>query len=250
MQIAVLSDIHLGVKDELDQFYRNDGAEEQLNYLLSYLENQVDKIVLLGDIFETLRGRQYSKQKRLVKILEAYPVLTANIIENPKYELIQGNHDFITGKLLNAQESLILNEDNVKMAFFHGHQVDGIVEDFWTRNFEKIGVWLGGWCERFGLDITKSGNLRSKFKALNNEWKVGAFEKACATLGNSMGCDIVVTGHSHHPMKVEIDDTLFLNSGTRVAARQDLIIIDTNSKQYEVYKKFDPRSQSTPWFHR
>ena len=120
MQIAVLSDIHLGVKDELDQFYRNDGAEEQLNYLLNYLENQVDKIVLLGDIFETLRGRKYSKQKRLIKVLEAYPVLTANIIENPKYELIQGNHDFITGKLLNAQESLIIDEDNVKMAFFHG----------------------------------------------------------------------------------------------------------------------------------
>ena len=44
-------------------------------------------------------------------------------------------------------------------------------------------------------------------------------------------------------MKVEYGDSLFLNSGTRVAARQDLVIIDTVMNQYDVHKQFDIRSQ-------
>ena len=45
MQIAVISDLHLGRKDKLDQFNRNQGAEAQLYTLLRYLENHVDKII-------------------------------------------------------------------------------------------------------------------------------------------------------------------------------------------------------------
>ena len=56
MQIAVLSDLHLGRKDKLDQFYRNPGAEGKLENLFEYLESHVDKIILLGAVFETLRG--------------------------------------------------------------------------------------------------------------------------------------------------------------------------------------------------
>ena len=36
MQIAVLSDLHLGKKNKLDQFARNPGAEERLYKLLNY----------------------------------------------------------------------------------------------------------------------------------------------------------------------------------------------------------------------
>ena len=49
MQVAVISDLHLGRKNKLDQFNRNPGAEAQLYQLLKYLENHVDRIVLLGD---------------------------------------------------------------------------------------------------------------------------------------------------------------------------------------------------------
>ena len=57
-------------------------------------------------------------------------------------------------------------------------------------------------------------------------------------MGEDLNSDLVVTGHSHHPMKVEFDSTLFLNSGTRVAGRQDMIILDTSNQEYEVYKQY------------
>jgi len=243
VQIAVISDLHLGRKDKLDQFNRNPGAEAQLYQLLNYLETHVDKIVLLGDIFETLRGRTLNKTKELKAILQHYPQFANKVMNDDRYVLMKGNHDLASGKVLGANEYLTVKEDNKNILFFHGHQLDPIVADFWTKNFEELGVWLGGWLERMKIDITKKGNISSKFKALNNLWKVGGFEIAAAAMGKKLKADIIVTGHSHHPMKVEIENHLFLNSGTRVCGRQDMIILDTNVNDYEIYKKFNPSSQ-------
>jgi len=245
MQIAVLSDLHLGKKDKLDQFYRNPGAEEKLENLFEYLESHVDKIILLGDVFETLRGKSLrNREKQLKDILKCYPKITQRILEDPAYVLLQGNHDTISGPVLNAREALKIKDNGVSMCFFHGHQVDPKVGSFWIRHFEKTGVWLGGWLERAGLDVTKKGNLSSKFKALNGLWKKGLFEEAAVAYGKEMGGDIIITGHSHHPMKIEIDGALFLNSGTRVAGRQDFALLDTATREYEVYKAFDSSSQN------
>ncbi len=246
MQIAVISDLHLGKKDKLDQFNRNQGAEAQLYTLLRYLENHVDKIVLLGDVFETLRSKTLDHEARLRAILKQYPKISNKLLNNSKYVLIQGNHDLVTGQILKAPEMLKIKDNGTNIAFFHGHQLDPLVGDFWTKNFERVGVWLGGWCERMGFDITKKGNISSKLKALNNQWKVGKFENLAAKMATDLGVDIVVTGHSHHPMKVEFDEALYLNSGTRVAGRQDMVLIDTSAHTYDVFKTFDASSQATP----
>jgi len=246
MQIAVISDLHLGRKDKLDQFNRNQGAEARLYTLLRYLENHVDKIILLGDVFETLRSKTLDHESRLRAILKHYPKVSKKILTNQKYVLIQGNHDIVTGKVLKAPEMLKIKDNGTSIAFFHGHQLDPVIGDFWVKNFERTGVWIGGWLERMGIDITRKGNVSSKLKALNSQWKVGKFERAAAAMASEMGADIVVTGHSHHPMKVEFDSALFLNSGTRVAGRQDMVLIDTSAHTYDVYKTFDASSQATP----
>ena len=244
MQIAVISDLHLGRKDKLDQFNRNPGAEAQLYKLLKYLENHVDKIVLLGDVFETLRGKTFSQEEELRKVLKAYPLI-AEKIESKKYTLIHGNHDAVAGKILNAPQMIRIKDGNTSAIFFHGHQLDPVVQDFWTKNFESLGVWLGGWLERMGLDVTKKMNFSSKLKSLNNQWKAGKFESAAVALGNQLKADIIVTGHSHHPMKFEMDTHLFLNSGARVAARQDMVILDLKNNEHKVYKRFTADSQNS-----
>ena len=118
------------------------------------------------------------------------------------------------------------------------------IEGFWTRHFEKFGCWAGGWLERAGVDLTAKMNLKSKIKSLNDEWPVSKFEQLAAQFGESRGADIVITGHSHHPMKVEIGDVLFMNSGARVAGRQDFLLLDTTLDKYKVYKKFNFSSQN------
>ena len=77
---------------------------------------------------------------------------------------------------------LKVKDNGTSIAFFHGHQLDPVVGDFWTRNFEGVGVWLGGWLERMGMDITRKGNIASKIKAINDQWKAGKFEKMAASM--------------------------------------------------------------------
>ena len=151
---------------------------------------------------------------------------------------MHGNHDLVTREVLNTPEMFQVKDGSTSILFFHGHQLDPLVESWWVRNFDTLGIWSGGWLERIGLDITKKMNFESKMKAINDAWPVGGFEKMAAAFGRTRKCDIVVTGHSHHPMKVEIGNSLFLNSGTRVSGRQDLIIIDTEAHQYDVHKSF------------
>tara|TARA_R110000787_G_scaffold2353_7_gene9390 strand:- start:1988 stop:2728 length:741 start_codon:yes stop_codon:yes gene_type:complete len=236
VQVAVLSDLHLGVKDKLDQFYRAEGAEQQLYSLLDYLERTVDKIVLLGDVFETLRAKTFNTEKELVRILKAYPEFASRILDNPKYELIQGNHDLDTVKLLGAKKDLILEDHGEKIYLMHGHQLDPMVSDFWTNHFEHFGVWAGGWFARLGFDWTNNMNKISKKKALEDSWPIGDFEKMSAMVAKDRGCGIVVTGHSHHPMKKELYGALYLNSGARVEGRHDLVFLDTVHKDYDLYK--------------
>ena len=89
MLIAVLSDLHLGQKDALDRFHREEGAEERFMRLLNYLENNVDRIVLLGDIFETLRPRRYSRaDAELYAVLDAYPEIAKKVFDDPRYCLL------------------------------------------------------------------------------------------------------------------------------------------------------------------
>ena len=53
MEIAVISDLHLGTGGAADGFGHDDG--EFLKFL-SFLEKNFEKVVLLGDVWETLTG--------------------------------------------------------------------------------------------------------------------------------------------------------------------------------------------------
>ena len=54
MNIAVISDLHLGSDDATDSFGHDDA--EFLRFL-GFLEGNFERIVLLGDIWETLTSR-------------------------------------------------------------------------------------------------------------------------------------------------------------------------------------------------
>ena len=154
MQIAVLSDLHLGKKNKLDQFARNPGAEERLYKL--------DNIVLLGDIFETMRRGFNSPKKEVKQILASYPEFAKKIQNKNKYTLIYGNHDVVAKDMFQAPAMFKIKDGSTNVLFFHGHQVDNLVLDFWGRNFWKPACWVGGWLEKFGVDITKGGNQRRR----------------------------------------------------------------------------------------
>lgn len=58
MEIAIISDLHIGSGDQTDRFGHDD--YEFLRFL-DFLESNFSRIVLLGDVFETLTGRKYGQ---------------------------------------------------------------------------------------------------------------------------------------------------------------------------------------------
>jgi UDP-2,3-diacylglucosamine pyrophosphatase LpxH len=55
VNIAVISDLHLGNEDGVDSFGHLDS--EFLRFL-AFLENNFERVVLLGDVWETLTARR------------------------------------------------------------------------------------------------------------------------------------------------------------------------------------------------
>lgn len=240
MQIAVLSDLHLGVKDGLDRFGRHDGAEDAFVSLLERLENSVDKIILLGDIFETLRGAAPgSKKSELMKALACYPRIAKRALEDRRYQLIQGNHDAIVTRALGTPDLHVIDDDGLRLAFFHGHQLDPIARGH--APLSRIAVWLGGWLERIGLPITAWEDWLHRAELdVNQDGLVhepDRFARAAVAFANEhQKADVVITGHTHRAMRTEIAGSMFMNSGTCTGGRLEHLIIDTTTKRFDIHR--------------
>ena len=61
MEIAVISDLHLGTGGAADGFGHDDA--EFLRFL-SFLERNFERVILLGDIWETLQSRRLGSAPR------------------------------------------------------------------------------------------------------------------------------------------------------------------------------------------
>lgn len=230
-----MSDLHLGRRNELDRFARKERhIEPRFLELLRHLEKHVDKIVLLGDIFETLKSVPGLAKKELLAVLDTYPEIARRVLNDARYQFVHGNHDAIAGRVLNAPEVLELEDHGTKMVFFHGHQLDRLTRG--SAPVSRTGVWLGGILERLGLRVTPEDHRPVRDGALGKRHEV--FARGAMRLDIAKKADIVITGHTHRAVRLEEDNRLFLNSGTCVAGRRELLLLDTAKHSYEVV--FDP----------
>lgn len=237
MKIAVLSDLHLGAKDGLDRFARAPDAESRLLAFIERLEAQADRVVLCGDIFETLRGAVPGPSRAALQAaMAAYPQITRRIQEDPRYVLIQGNHDTLTGELLGGVEFHREFEDGLNLLFLHGHQVDRLAKG--QAPLSRLGIWAGGILERCHLPVTHHVDARRD--GPNKPESKGhptQRERDVAALGKSMGADIVITGHTHRLAHHELDGVVYLNSGTCLSGRTEAIFIDTAGPRFELVRQ-------------
>ena len=239
MQIAVISDLHLGAKDRLDRFDRAEAAEARLMAFLGELERSVDRVVLCGDIFETLRGRAPGPSRRaLGDAMAAYPELSRRITEDRRYVLVHGNHDTLAGPALGAPEFHWERDHGLKMLFFHGHQLDRLARG--RAPLSRLGVWAGGVLERFGVNVThRVDAARGHAYADGDPRGLTPHERetAAVALGKAMGADVIVNGHTHNLVCRPIDGAMYLNSGTCLTGRREAVIIDTAGPRFETVDK-------------
>lgn len=231
MQIAVISDLHLGVGDRADGFGHDDA--EFLKFL-SFLERNFERVVLLGDIWETLHARRFGNVAAELQAARAAHPEIAKRFERSCYHYVHGNHDLVAGAALGAPDQLTIEADGVRLLFTHGHQGDSLYQKrVWLAD---ILVWLGGWIRRCGLealyrlcaelDHARGALLPNGLECPFQRWAVG--------MAAHQHAEVVITGHTHMAAKTEHGSRLFLNSGSCNEGRLSFLSIDTRAGAYAV----------------
>jgi predicted phosphodiesterase len=227
MKLAVISDLHLGAGDLADGFGHDDA--EFLRFL-TFLERNFERVVLLGDIWETLQSRRLGSAREELLLAQATHPEIAQRFAGPKYSYVHGNHDIVAG-VLGVPDEVALEADGVRLLFTHGHQNDELIQR--RRWLSELGVWLGGWIRRVGLDAFY--RLCAKIDGgLSLDGTLCEFQRWAVGEAARREFDVVVTGHTHHAARTEHGSRLFLNSGSCSEGQLSFLSIDTRRGDYAV----------------
>ena len=235
MQLAVISDLHLGRRGPTDGFGHDDA--DFLRFL-TFLEQNFEQIVLLGDIWETLTGTLPGHADDELKAAqEAHPEITARF-RRRKYRHVHGNHDMVARDVDGVPEEITLRADGVRLLFTHGHQGDDLCVN--SQGTSEIGVWAGGWLRRLRLHpiyrmASTIDNLRS---GVSPDSTRCSFQHAWMGRAERRDVDVMVTGHTHLAARAEHGARLYLNSGSCSEGEYSYLALDTRRGDYTVHDSF------------
>ena len=232
MQIAVISDLHLGSGGPTDLFGHDD--YEFLKFL-DFLEHNFERIVLLGDIWETLTGKAFGDPERELEAAREHHAEIAQRFQKSRYHYVHGNHDLCAKDAEGAPEQLTLHADGLRLIFTHGHQGDQLTSRH--RWLSEIGVWLGAWIRRVGLQAAYT--FFSRMEALREGATAGAtrcvVRRWALEQAESCEADVIVAGHTHVPLRAEHGPCLFLNSGSCAEGKLSFLSLDTRRADFSVH---------------
>lgn len=229
MRIATFGDLHLGPNIFSDRF-QND--EEHLLRFDDHLRGSHDRIVLVGDIFQTDYGsRPGSRPEVLEAAMERYPRIS-NRWNSASCALIYGNHDAVIQERMRAAKEIFLNDNGSRIWLTHGHHFDPLISE---GPIPFAFSWMMGQFRRMGR--------RSLADFLE-----GQFFTTCQQMARSLGSpmcaaqnalllgqyDIVIMGHTHQPDCVRFGNGVYANSGACLPNQLGYISIDTLTKRVEL----------------
>ncbi|MBN2193096.1 MAG: metallophosphoesterase family protein [Polyangiaceae bacterium] len=239
MRIAVISDLHLGTGGADDSFGHDDG--DFLRFL-DFLEHEVEQIVLLGDIWETLSGpvRRWGhgdSGTEFRRAQAAHPLI-AERFSRKTYRYVHGNHDLVAARLAGAPDHLLLEADGMRLLFTHGHQYEWIHRR--ARILSELAISVGGWLRRHGLELVYrwAERIEAAWSSEPTAVPASAFQLSAIAHARDRGADVVVTGHTHVLTRGDHGREIFLNSGTCKDGRRSFLAIDTRSGEIGVHAEW------------
>lgn len=233
MRIAALSDLHIGARPWMDEFRH---SERSFVRFLDRLEAEFEAIVLVGDIFQTdhcwIPGRHGRiRQFRLAQ--RRLPALTKRFAAAP-YHYIYGNHDAIADELLAAPETHEIEADGLRVFFVHGHQYDPLFRR--AETLTRAASWFTGRLRFVGLRAlaqrVEGHDIRIKHRRFHRD--SGPYLSAGRLLLQKQRADVVVMGHTHVPVRVEMPEGIVVNSGSCSAGQLSYVAIDTLRRSVEL----------------
>lgn len=196
MRVAALSDLHIGVTAARDGF-QHDLAH--FGAFLDALEAAHDRIVLLGDIFQTDHGAVPTRAsaRRHLRRARARVERLATRFAGPKYVYVFGNHDAIASDELGAPEHVCFEDHGVRLLFIHGHQFDPVA--LRAPMAADFGTWVTGRLRAVGLRRVATW-LEGRDIAIKDRrfrGPDGPYARGAASLAEVHDARVVVMGHTH-----------------------------------------------------
>lgn len=235
MQIAVISDLHLGSDDPTDAFGHDDA--EFLRFL-SFLEDSFERVVLLGDIWETLTAKcPWSARKALASARLRHPEIAQRLRRAP-FLYIHGNHDLVAAQADSAPEAWHLQIDDKRILFTHGHGHDSWIR--FCRHLVELGICVGGWLRRSGLDTAYQwlDTMDQARSVVSEDPLRCSFQAWAMKLAATKRADVMVTGHTHLALAQQHGPRLFLNSGSCSQGKYSFLAMDTTQDVYGVHSQW------------
>jgi predicted phosphodiesterase len=234
MRVAALSDLHIGVTDRRDGF-RHDAA--RFGAFLDELEAAHDRIVLLGDIFQTDHGAvptRASARRHLRRARARVPQL-ARRWSGPKYLYVFGNHDAIARAELRAPEHACLEDHGVRILFIHGHQFDPVAVR--APLAADVGTWFTGRLRAIGLRPAAAW-LEARDIAIKDRrfrGPQGPYARGAARLARDHEARVVVMGHTHCARIDALAESLVVNTGSCSGGRSSWVSLDTATRRLRIH---------------
>jgi UDP-2,3-diacylglucosamine pyrophosphatase LpxH len=229
VRIATFGDLHLGPSMLSDRFLND---EEHLLRFDDHLRESHDRIILMGDIFQTDYGsRPGSRSEVLEAAMERYPRISYRW-KSSSCAMIYGNHDVVTERRMSAVKEIFLKDKGSRIWLTHGHQFDPLISQ---GPVPFIFSWMVGKLRRLGQ------------KRLA-DFLEGRFFMACQRMARSLGSpryaarnalmldqyDIVIMGHTHQPECVRVGSGIYANLGACLPNQLGYVSIDTLTKEVQL----------------
>ncbi len=234
MRIAALSDFHIGARGYTDEFHH---TEDRFLAFLTELEATHDRIVLVGDIYQTehdlLFGRR-AAARQLARARQRMPAL-AERLAGPMYTYVHGNHDAVARHEMGAPDLVRLAADGFAAVFIHGHQFDPVFRRAYRA--ARAATWLTGRMRRAGLrplaQWFEGRDIAIKHRRFGHAQ--GPYAEAARGLLREHGADVVVMGHTHVPHRHALPEGLVVNTGSCSRGRFMHVSIDTGARTVEIH---------------
>ncbi len=234
MSIAVISDLHLGARPSTDRFAHDDG---EFVRFLAFLERNFERIVLLGDVWETLTGGLPHRPAEELRLARKRHRALADYFRRPKFSYVHGNHDLVAGRVDGALDELRLRRSGLRLSFVHGHQSDRLVMK--ARAISEAGVWLGGWLRRARLGAAY--DLFDRLDRVRSQHRSDAptgVETWAVDHARRTEADVIVTGHTHMARRSEHGRHLFMNSGSCSDGKLSFLSLEPAAGRFEVHHSY------------
>ncbi len=223
-KIYFASDFHLGVPDFQSSLKR----EKIICQWLDYIQQDAERIFLLGDIFDFWFEHQFTVPKGFIRLLGKLAELSDKGIP---IEIIVGNHDMWMKDYLSKELNVIIHHQQPLVREYFGKKImighgDGLGPNDYKYKFIKK-IFRNPLCQwafarlhpnlSFGIahyfskrSRIATGNYDENFLGKDKEW----LYIYCQEILQHQHIDYFIFGHRHLPLNIQLNENAqYINLG-------------------------------------